>query len=51
MDFTNFTTVPEWVQVLTKAKLPGHVSESTQPPQWFALGPEGTKGKTCNAVV
>jgi hypothetical protein len=51
MDFTNFTTVPEWVQVLTKAKLPGLDNQSTQPPQWFALGPGGAKGKTCDAAV
>jgi hypothetical protein len=51
MDFTNFTTVPEWVQVLTKAKLPGHDNQSTQPPQWFALGAEGAKGKTCDVAV
>jgi hypothetical protein len=51
MDFTNFTTVPEWVQVLTKAKLPGHDNQSIQPPQWFTLGPEGSIEKTCDATV
>jgi hypothetical protein len=51
MDFTNFTTVVDWVQVLTKAKLPGRDNQSIQPPQWFALGPGGAKGKTCDGAV
>jgi hypothetical protein len=39
------------VQVLTEPKLPGHDNQSTQPPQWFVLGPEGAKGKTCDVAV
>jgi hypothetical protein len=41
MDFTNFTTVPEWVQVLTKAKLPGHDNQSTQGSLWDQREPKG----------
>ncbi len=46
MDFANFTMVPKWVLVLTKAKLLGHNTDSTKPPQWLAMGPKGAKGKT-----
>jgi hypothetical protein len=46
MDFANFTMVPKWVLVLTKAKLLGHNKDSTKPPQWLAMGPKRAKGKT-----